>query len=290
MRLASLVLLLLVLVACERKPEPSRPAPLPSVPFTALEAELHLPKLGPGAKAPLLIMLHGLGSSGAELERASDWPAFAEQQRLAWIAPNGTVDGQGRRFWDAGATCCNFGHVQVDHVAALAELIERAVRTAPIDAARVYIGGHSNGAFMAHRFACERPELVRGILALSGTGALDHGACKAPQQLHVVQVHGDADPVVLFQGGHLFNNPAFPESTSAPQTAQAWAAALGCESAPKSQAGADVEPSLPGAETQISSYSGCKHGQVELWRVAGGSHLIGMRAPAPAALWAALTR
>jgi polyhydroxybutyrate depolymerase len=234
-------------------------------------------------------MLHGLGSSGADLERSA-WSAFAEQQGLAWIAPNGTADSRGRRFWNAGATCCNFDHLAVDHVAALAELIERAVRTMPVDAARVYVGGHSNGAFMAHRFACERPELIRGILALSGTSSLDHSGCKVPQQLHVVQVHGDADPVVLFEGGHLFKNAANPESTSAEQTAQVWAQALGCEAAAKPQPAVDLEPSLPGAETQVSSYSGCKRGQVDLFRIVGGGHVIGLRAPAPATLWAALNR
>ena len=244
MRSACLPLLLALSLGCERKPEThGRSAPVTTGRASwLLGAELHVPPVAAGKKVPLMIMLHGLGSSGTSLERASDWPAFAKQHDIAWIAPNGSVDGRGNPFWNAGPSCCNFDHLAVDHVAALAELIQQVIRSAPIDRARVYVGGASNGGFMAHRLACERPELVSGILALAGTGPLDRSACKVPpRQLRVVQVHGTADPIVLYAGGHLFKNPALPESLSAEKTVKDWATALACQDAPQTLPAVDLE-------------------------------------------------
>jgi len=263
------------------------PAPSPAL-EGALDAPLHMPALAPGAKAPLLVMLHGLGGSAAQIEAGSDWLDFANRHGIAWLAPSGPLDRSGRRFWNAGP-CCNFDQLPVDHVAALSSLIERAVQNPSIDRARVVVGGHSNGAFMAHRLACERPDLIRGVIAIAGTGPLDPSACRAPGALRVLQIHGDADPIVPYAGGHLFQSPALPEHLSAAETASNWAKLLGCGTTPVARAPFDLEAAIPGPETRVLAYSGCKSGRVELWTVTGGGHNVGFRAPAPAAVWAFLS-
>lgn len=230
-------------------------------------------------------MLHGLGSSAREIELASDWFDFAGQQGIAWLAPSGPFDSHGRRFWDAGPSCCNFDRVAADHVAALATLIERTMENPQIDRSRIFVGGHSNGAFMAHRLACERPDLIRGVIALAGTGPSDPSHCKTPQLLRVLQIHGDADPIVPYGGGHLFRDPSLPVHVSAADTARNWSKLLGCDPTPRELARIDLEASMPGAETHVQSYPNCERGAVELWTVASGSHLIGFRSPAPAAIW-----
>jgi polyhydroxybutyrate depolymerase len=230
-------------------------------------------------------MLHGLGSSAEQIEAASDWLTFAQAHGIAWLAPNAPLDLHGRRFWDAGPSCCNFDHLAVDHVAALAELIEGARNAAGVDRERVFVGGHSNGAFMAQRLACERPELVRGIVSVAGAGPLSRDACRKPNALRVLQIQGDADPIVTFAGGHLFRDPRLPQHISAEKTASDWARALGCNTAPLPLAPRNLEAALPGDETRVQSYPGCPAGKVELWTVRGGSHYIGFRSPAPGAVW-----
>jgi polyhydroxybutyrate depolymerase len=252
-----------------------------------LEAELHLPPLAAGRRAPLLIMLHGLGSSAAQIEAGSDWLTFAREQGIAWLAPNGPLDSHGRRFWNAGS-CCNFDGVEVDHVAALAELIEETKLNPSVDGQSVFVGGHSNGAFMAHRLACERPELLQGVVGISGSAPLTRAACRNPTRLKVLHVHGDADPIVTYQGGHLFRNAGLPEHRSARKSASDWASALGCTAAAVKLAPRDLEAALPGAETQVEGYPDCRRGKVELWTVQRGNHYIGFRSPAPAAVWAFL--
>ena len=289
--------------ACQRQTRDDKPAsnavaspaaaPAPSASAaagTSLDAALHLPSLKAGQKVPLLVFLHGLGSSGEQLAEASDWPRFAAENGLAWAAPNGPFDRAGRRFWNAGPSCCNFDAVSVDHVAELAALIERFKRDPAIDAERVFVGGHSNGAFMAHRLACERPELLRGIIAVAGSGPLDRSACKTPRSLHVLQIQGDADPIVTYAGGHLFRNGSLPQHASARKTVEDWAAALGCAKPARLLPAVDFEAQLKGPETQVERYEGCQRGSVELWTVVGGGHYIGFRAPAPDAIGGFLRR
>lgn len=276
--------------ACQRNPPEPKPVASAAAPVVApeLDATLHLPPQRAGQKAPLLVLLHGLGSSGQELAAGSDWPSFAEAHGIAWVAPNGPFDKRGRRFWAAGPECCNFDQVPVDHVAALSQLIQHLGARTGVDASRVFVGGHSNGAFMAHRLACEKPELVAGIIAIAGTGPMSRAGCQAPQSLRVLQIHGEQDPIVTYPGGHLFRNPAYPEHLSAQRTASDWAAALGCDPAPTAAPALNLETQLPGAETRVDAYQRCKAGAVELWSVAGGTHYLGFRAPAPEAVWAFL--
>lgn len=262
------------------------PSPVIATKPPGLVAPLHLPpNLSAGTKVPLLVMLHGLGSSAEMVEQLSEWPKFAEEHGLAWIAPNGPLDQKGRRFWDAGPSCCNFDRMKVDHVAELSELIERVGGSAPIDRERIFVGGYSNGGFMAHRLACEKPELVRAIISVAGSGPLDRSMCKAPVALEVLQIQGDADPIVTYEGGHLFKDPKLPEHMSARKTAEDWASSLGCSAKPKTLEPVDFEANIAGLETRRERYEGCKRGHVELWTVAGGAHYIGFRAPGPAAIW-----
>lgn len=268
---------------------PASSAPQPATTTTkptGLQAQLHLPaNLPSDAKAPLLVMLHGLGSSAEMIEQLSEWPKFAEEHGLAWIAPNGPLDSKNRRFWDAGPSCCNFDQREVDHVAELSELIERVAGGGRIDRERIFVGGYSNGGFMAHRLACEKPELVRAVISVAGSGPTDRSACKKPVSLRVLQIQGDADPIVTYAGGHLFKDERLPEHLSARKTVQDWAASLGCRPQPVALEPVDFEANLPGLETRRERYEGCKLGGVELWTVAGGAHFIGFRAPGPSAIW-----
>jgi polyhydroxybutyrate depolymerase len=306
-----LALLVLGIAACERQPVPETRTPVaPAISVTSVEAapsrssaplpetaprldaRLHLPaQLAAGQKAPLLLMLHSIGTSAEDIETRTDWPKFAESAGVAWMAPNGPKDALGRRFWDAGESCCNFGGKRLDHVAALRELLERTLRETPsLDASRVFIGGISNGGFMAHRFACEAPELIRGVVSISGAGPLEPVACKTPTSLRVLEVHGEKDPIVAYGGGHFLNLPLLPEHASAKKTFGDWASRLGCMGESTEGEAIDFEKRYPGSETKVLRYQQCEHGAVELWTVLGGDHYLAFYEPSPHAIWQFLNR
>ena len=288
----ALLLVIFASASCQRNPAEPKPSASAAAPLPAearLTAKLHLPALTAGHRAPLLLLLHGLGSSGEDIG-ASAWPAFARAHGIAWAAPSGPLDAHGRRFWNAGSSCCNFGQAPVDHVAALSDLIQRLTADSAIDAQRVFVVGHSNGGFMAHRLACERPELLRGIVAVAGTEPLARPACKPAEHLRVLQLHGDADRIVPYAGGHLFSSVSFPEHASARKSAKNWATALGCNADPTRGAPVELDARLPLAETTVERYDRCKNGAVELWTVEGGGHDVGFSEAAVAVVWAFLAR
>jgi polyhydroxybutyrate depolymerase len=255
-----------------------------------LEAPIHLPaSLAAGQKAPLLLMLHAIGTSADDIQRKTDWARFAEAHDIAWIAPNGPVDALGRRFWDAGPSCCNFTGPHLDHVAALRNLLERTLERYPIDRERVFVGGISNGGFMAHRLGCEAPDLIRGVVSVSGAGPLEAVNCRTPTNLRVLEIHGDADPIVSYAGGHFLKMPSLPLHASVEKTMTDWASRLGCSDAPVAKEPIDIETRFAGKETRVSQYQGCKLGKLELWTVTGGDHYLAFHDPAPAAIWQFLT-
>ena len=139
-----------------------------------------------------VLLLHGLGGSGRNLIRHFGIDALSKQLGFEFEAPDGTVDGQGRRFWNAGESCCDFDKLGPDHVRSLGATVARE-RTR---GKRVFVVGYSNGGFMAHRLACE-VDGIAGILSVAGPSPLDVSTCKH-SAARVLHVHGDADEIERF--------------------------------------------------------------------------------------------
>jgi polyhydroxybutyrate depolymerase len=247
-----------------------------SGPASAADPEVHVFTAGgppPGGRRPLLVFLHGLGGSGAEALANPALRALAERGGMVLVAPDGTLDRQGRRFWNAGPACCNFDGKAVNDVARLEALINDWLERPDIDPARIYIVGFSNGGFMAHRLACFMDDRLAAVVSISGAGRAREEACAPVSPIAVVEIHGDADPIVGYEGGRVFNDHALDPHPSAPDTFHDWAARLGC-SGPPQVTTADLDPRLTGAETRIESHTNCPGGAVELWTVHGAGHQV----------------
>jgi polyhydroxybutyrate depolymerase len=288
--------------ACHSDPPPERSAPTPlqeaaalleqarrdvqqekSVP-PASAAALEVPETAPG-RVPLIVFLHGLGGSGAELSQGLRLKEFSDRLGFAFLAPDGMLDNSGRRFWNASASCCNFDHLPVDHVALLRSWIQDALKNPKLDPARVYLVGYSNGGFLAHRAACELGSQLRGIFSIGGAGPNQPKTCHPDQVPEIVEIHADDDAIVAFQGGYLFADRSRPPHPSAEATVRAWSKLAGCSKLARATADLDLEPRIPGAETQVWSYPDCKQSSVELWRIRGGSHGSGLSRLSVLAIW-----
>jgi polyhydroxybutyrate depolymerase len=242
---------------------------------SASGAALHAPP--GGTRLPLLVFLHGLGGSGAELIEHLSLDAMAAASKFAFIAPEGKLDHSGRRFWNASDSCCNFEGLEVDHIGALQRWIGAAIGDRRVDPDRVYLVGFSNGGFLAYRAACELSPLIRGIFSIAGAGPHDTSACRPQKPLSVVQIHGDADPIVKFDGGYLFADRRRPRHPSAEKSLSYWAKFNACSGEPGVLGQLDLDPGIPGAETEVKQYPGCSgQSRVELWRIPGGNHTVGL--------------
>jgi polyhydroxybutyrate depolymerase len=141
-----------------------------------------------------------------------------------------------------------------------------------VDRARVFLFGHSNGGFMAYRYACERAGAVAAIVTLAGATWRDDERCAPAEPVSVLHLHGTWDPIVLYGGGRfLLGRDGYP---GARDTIAMWARYDGCTSAAERRGELDLDAFIPGAETEIWRHGGCAGGSdVELWRIDHAGHV-----------------
>jgi polyhydroxybutyrate depolymerase len=218
--------------------------------------------------SPLLIMLHSASTSGAHQERYMKLAPVAKKLGVIYIAPDGTVGADGRRVWNAAKACCQKSGEPVDDIAYISSLIEEIALKVPVDRSRIYMVGHSNGAFMSLAYACSTGS-VAGVISLAGALDTDY-TCASKKPFAFLHIHGVADKTIKIDGGVLNGHPY----TSAKQTIQAIASVNRCPQSSITQATfskKDFEPTIPGAETTVESIGGCE-APITYWRIARGSH------------------
>jgi len=268
-------------------PPASAAQPVSNDPAHAFDppAELRLPSaLQPGERVPLLMVLHGFGVSSSLLIAKAGLNQVADRKKFAYLAPEGSRDAQGRPYWNAGKSCCDLEHHETDDVKRLQELLVANLGNPAIDPQRVFVIGYSNGGFMAQRLACQAGDRLAGVISIAGAAPSADVPCAQRSPLAFVEIHGDADPVVHYAGGTVFDRTDVAPHASAPETAKYWAQQLSCSGELKADRTLDLEPYVADRETTVQSYAGCR-GSVELWSVKGGGHYVALQPPALEAMW-----
>jgi polyhydroxybutyrate depolymerase len=279
---ARFLVLSLVVVACSGCGRHSSTSDVPASTASApnpLARErpygLHLPRTWDrSVAAPLVVMLHGYGSSGEAHAESFHLPALSDEAGFVLAYPDGLVDSRGKRFWNATEACCDFDGRGVDDVAYVTYLIDDVSSRMPIDARRIYVVGHSNGGFMAHRLACELAPRIAAIVSIAGAGRKDPSRCVPSEPVSVLEIHGDADDIIRTAGGRVFDMSG-REYPGAVDTVTAWAKRLGCDPAMRPAGGPlDLDEVVAGPETTEADFTSCRGGvDVALWTVHGGDHL-----------------
>jgi polyhydroxybutyrate depolymerase len=214
-------------------------------------------------------MLHGYGVTSVSEETYLNLLVESDKRGFLYAAPDGSKDATTSEYWNATDACCDYYGAKVDDSAYLSGVIKDIEAAFNVDAGRVYIVGHSAGGFMAHRMACDHGDQIAGVVSLEGAMYQDPMKCAGKDPVSVLEIHGTSDAVIAYGGGFIGVN-AFP---SAPTTVTDWATIDGCGPADTSGAPLDLDASLPGNETTITAYAGCKGGaSVQLWTVQGGAH------------------
>jgi polyhydroxybutyrate depolymerase len=233
-------------------------------------AEVDIPTdYDPTVPHPLVMVLHGIGANGFVETAYLQLFDFVDEKQFVLIYPDGTLNEQDRRFWNATDACCDPSD-SVDDVGYLSGLIAEAEQMYNIDPKRVYLIGHSNGGFMSFRMACEASELITAIVSLAGS-TFDEPADCAPATIpvSVLAVHGTADATVPYDG----RPDLYP---GAVETAERSAAAGGCDvGSPTEEGSVDLVPDIDGTETDKVAYStGCDEGiDTALWTINEGGHI-----------------
>ncbi len=200
---------------------------------------VHVPRsFDPAARSAVVIGLHGGGGHAAHFAKDENYGVISASEKYGFIAvmPNGYSENRRGHFatWNAGACCGDARDQSIDDVGFIAEVMARVKRQAAIDDARVYAMGMSNGGLMAYRLACERPDLVRGIMAVAGTD--NTLACNPSRPTPVLHIHAINDTHVLFEGGagpDAFRDASkVTEFVSVPATIAKWVRLNGAQETP----------------------------------------------------------
>jgi polyhydroxybutyrate depolymerase len=255
------------LVACS-----GRPARNQTFEIAGRPVHVQVPSGYDEARAlPLVMILHGFGSSAQAVDDTFHLSSLVDEYDFLYLRPEGSLDCEGRSFWDATEVCCDFCGVDVDDAGYLRGAIVEASERFNVDDRRIYLVGHSNGGFMALRMACDHADLIAGVANLAGAGSSDPGACTPSEPIHWLQIHGTADERIHFRGG-IVRGRVYP---GAVKTARQWAAVAGCALEPERVAEKlDLVEDLDGAETSIARFeTGCNPGgSATLWTIEGGIH------------------
>ncbi len=152
-------------------------------------------------RLPLVIVLHGGGSSARGMERYSRFSQLAKCEGFIVCYPE-SID----KNWNDGR---DIPHIRshrenIDDVEFMREMVATICQDHEVDATRIFATGISNGAFMSHRLAAEASDLIVAVAPVVGGMSPQIAASfdpAHPVSLFVIQ--GDADPIVPFDGGDV---------------------------------------------------------------------------------------
>lgn len=209
---------------------------------------------------PLVVDLHGLGSSKAGQQALSGMAALADIEGFAVVWPDGRFSS-----WNAGWCCGQAVDEQVRDVAFLRTLVEAVAAELAVDRTRVYATGLSNGGAMTQRLACEAADVFAAAAAMAfPIGLAPITSCAPSRPIAVLTVQAPTDTLVPYEGGGPF--------PSALESFAHWRAQNACGDG-------DPEQQVVQGESRCDFDTGCAGGvEVGLCTVAStgvyGGHIV----------------
>lgn len=266
-----------------------KPTPAPSAADDVAEVRNHLfkhggvvrevgivdPRAAPRAELrPLVVVLHGgLGEDDDTIALS-----FGKLNRLAreddfLVAYPVGIAGH----WNDGRNVEGYTAQRegLDDVGFLSSLIADLIEKKRVDPGAVFMVGVSDGAMMAHRFACQQTGALKAFAAVIGAMprnvARRKRLCgKAP--VSVFMINGSEDPVVPWDGGEVrFDGKPLGYVISVPTTFSFWTKHNGCRDVSVSMI-PDFSPE-DGTRVQRHKATDCRgDARVELFEVQGAGH------------------
>jgi polyhydroxybutyrate depolymerase len=214
------------------------------------------------SKVPLVLNMHGSGTTAADQEAFTGMDATADSDGFVVAYPQGLIP-EGTGFdWNVPGTPLVGGKAvpagSADDVTFLTSLVHVLEQRYCIDSTRVYATGFSGGARMASQLACDASGVFAAVAPVSGLRRPT--PCPTTRPVPILSFHGTADPVDPYDG----NGQAY-WTYSVPQAATDWGAQNDCSPTPST--------SVPAAGVTLTRYSGCAGGStVELYSISGAGH------------------
>lgn len=234
---------------------------------------------------PIVMLLHGRYGSGAGTAIYAEINERAEEYGFIGVYPDGHHIAYPDRvdtFWNytLGSPYFQLGAEESD-TEYLIELLDDLARDLNIDMSRVYVGGLSNGGFMALRMACEASDRFAAFASVAGSGydGLED-VCEDTPPAPVLVIHGTADNNVLWDGraqqaqtasGDIVN---IQLSWAIPDLIEFFVAHNGCADTPQSEQLPDAEGTgNDNTSVNLVLFDEClDNSAVALYQVNNGGH------------------
>lgn len=226
----------------------------------------HVPRaIKYGRPMPLVVALHGGGGRGEGMAGMSGLSELAEREGFLVTYPDGTsrLFADHLLTWNAG-DCCGYARsAGVDDTGFIGAMLDALAQGYPVDPARVFVTGMSNGGMMAHLLGSRLAGRIAAIAPVAG--ALPPGLPRPARPMAVIIFHGTADEHVPYAGGR----GARALDRHAPRTPVAeavryWRNADGCSGTPVTESRGSVRTETWGG--------GAEGSEVVLVTIRGGGH------------------
>lgn len=193
---------------------------------------MHVPAKAPPARGwPVVLVFHGGGGSPEGMEQMSAFHRLGEAEGFVTVYPRGTGRFAKRLLTFNGGNCCGYARThRVDDVGFVAALLDRLPTMVPVDQARIFATGMSNGAIMSYRLAAELPERIAAIAPVAAP--MSPGKLEPLLPVSVIHFHGTEDLNAPLDGG---TGPQSWSRTEFPPVRDgilAWVGANGCDPVP----------------------------------------------------------
>ncbi len=224
------------------------------------EYQLYVPAMyNPATPVPVVFNFHGLGSNMQQQAFYGDFRPIADTANFIIVHPNGTLNASGTRFWN------NFGGSSVDDLGFIEALLDRIIAEYNVDQDRVYSTGMSNGGYMSYDLACFRSARFTAIASVTGSMTSPRLAtCACTHPMPVMQIHGTADPTVLYGGGG--------GSVGIEAMVNHWVQFNNCNPTPTITAVPDIDTNDGCTATHYVYSGGTSGSTVEFFKITGGGH------------------
>lgn len=222
-----------------------------------------------GARAPILVALHGTGGSGERLRTfmGGALESLAEHHGFVVAYPD-AVQGS----WNTcrSAESAKASRNGVDDVAMVSAVARQLVTRFGSDSTGVFALGYSGGGHLAYRLALEGSEVVRGVAVIAANLPVPEQLACTPsgRAMSLMIVNGTSDMINPYDGGAVTGPLGQPlgRVRSAAETASYFGAAIGAP------APAYDEPVGDAVDRLVwTRHDGLR---VALYTVRGGGHSI----------------
>lgn len=215
-----------------------------------------------GNAVPLLFCFHGYSLNADTIMSYSNFNAISDTANFIVVYPQGTLLN-GVTHWNVGGWTTAS---TADDIGFTEAMIDSISADYSIDPNRVYSTGFSNGGYMSFLLACQLSSKIAAIASVTGSMTPQmYNACNPQHPTPVLQVHGDADGVVPYNGA-----PAWTKSIT--DVIAYWVDYNNCDTSASINSLPNINTGDGSTVDQFVNTNGDNCSSVEHFKVYGGGH------------------